>query len=112
MAATALTVTAVGRGGAAISTSNADTSNGNSFKNTGREYLYLSNPGASEATVTIATAITVDGQAVGDRAVVLPAGAAKIVGPFPPEWYNDADRLVQLTITGTGAADVDLMAFR
>lgn len=113
MAETALSVVTVGKAGTAKTTANADTSNGNKFANDGRTFLYLFNNGSTgSATVTIATQKTVGGYAVGDQAIALSTTQEKIAGPFDPDIFNDADGNVTMTITGTGAADVDLLAFK
>jgi len=113
MAETALTVTTVGKAGTAKTTANADTSNGNKFANDGKTFLYIYNNGATgTASVNIATAATVGGYAVGDQAISVTTTQEKIAGPFDPAVFNDADGNVTMTITGTGAADVDLMAFK
>lgn len=113
MAQTALTVVDVDDTGTAESFANADTSNGNSFANDGRTFLLLYNNGSTgSATVTIATAATVDGFAVGDNAITLTTTQRKVAGPFEPSIYNDSSGNVNMTITGTGAADVDLMVIK
>lgn len=113
MAETALTVTTVGKAGTAKTTANADTSNGNKFANDGRTFLYLFNNGSTgSATVTIATAKTVGGYAVGNQDISLTTTQEKIAGPFDPDIFNDADGNVTLSISGAGATDVDFMAFK
>lgn len=112
MAATPLTVTAVSKAGAAIATANSNTTDGNTFANDGRTFLYLSNPGASTAVVTVATGASVGGFAVADQTITLLTTVEKIAGPFDPALFNDANGLVTITFSDAGAADVDVMAFR
>ena len=48
-------------------------------------------------TVTIATALTVDGLAVADRTVEVTGTEDRMIGPFPKSTYNDAAGKVQLS---------------
>lgn len=59
------------------------------FANSGREILHFKKSGATDCVVTIATPQTVDGLAVADRTVTVPATSGDVmVGPFPPALYN------------------------
>lgn len=60
---------------------------GNSFINTGREFLHVKNT-TTACVVTVKTARTVDGQAVTDRTVTVPENEDRMIGPFPPSLYN------------------------
>ncbi len=62
---------------------------GDSFVNTGVELVAFKNASVGDITVTFVTPVTVDGLAVADRTVVVAAASTKLVGPFPPGWYND-----------------------
>jgi len=117
MAYTALTVANPGESGAMVAMANADTSNGNKFANDGKTMLEIFNNGSTGSlTVTIATGGTKGGKALADDTHVLTTTQRKRVGPFRPDVYNvesgtDAG-CVLVTVTGTGAADLDLEAFR
>jgi hypothetical protein len=43
------------------------------------------------------TLSTSDGLAVADRAVAIPAGEERLIGPFPSAIYDDGNGKVQLT---------------
>lgn len=59
------------------------------FNNTGREFLHFKKSGAGACTVTIKTPGTVDGLAVAERTIIIPATTGDVmVGPFPPAIYN------------------------
>lgn len=59
------------------------------FENTGREVLHFKKTGAGDCQVTITTPGTVDGLAVADRVVAVPATVGDvIIGPFPTAHYN------------------------
>jgi hypothetical protein len=77
-------------------TYNAASADNNSFVNDGRTLVQVLNVGA-EMTVTIVTPGTVDGLAITDRAVVVPLTTGnKMIGPFPPDIYNQSDGKVHL----------------
>lgn len=76
------------------------------FPNTGREMVLVDNSASSDAlTISIPTPQTVDGLAVGDRTIVVPAGEKHLLGPFPSATYRDSDGFVTLTTSGAGIAD-------
>ena len=70
---------------------------GDEFSNAGKQFINIKNGDASPHTVTIATPRTIDGLAVADRDVVIPAGEERIIGPLSVTTYNDVAGLVQLT---------------
>ena len=70
---------------------------GDEFANLGVEFIHVKNGDVSAHTVTIETSRTVDGLAVADRDVAIPAGEERLIGPFPKQTYDDADGKVQLT---------------
>jgi len=60
------------------------------FRNTGREFIHFKKSGAGACTVTIKTPPTVAGLAVEELVVTVPATTGDVmVGPFPPETFND-----------------------
>jgi len=81
-----LSVQPLGRNGINPSFGAAET-DGNSWRNTGREFLHVKN-GATAVVVTVVTPRTVDGQAVTSRTVTVPASAERMIGPFPPSIFN------------------------
>lgn len=58
--------------------------------NSGKEMIHVKS-GGTGATVTFVTTPTVDGQAVADRSVVMGTNTERMLGPFPPNIYNQAD---------------------
>lgn len=91
MARTALTLQTTARTG--LNTSyTAATADGEGFDNTSeRVMLHVKNGGAGATVVTIATPGTVDGLAITDRTVSVPAGEERMIGPFKKEQYNQDD---------------------
>ena len=81
-----------------VPTYNAASAGGDSFPNDGGTLLHFKNTNAAARNVTIATQITVDGKAVADDVINIPATTGdKMVGPFPSGIYNDVNGRVQLT---------------
>lgn len=59
------------------------------FNNTGKEILHFKKSGAGSCDVTFTTPGTVDGLAVADRVVAIPATTGdKFIGPLLPSVYN------------------------
>lgn len=79
------------RGGLAASyTGSLLTTNTYQVPNDGRVILHVKKSGAGSCDITITTFPTVDGAAVADRVVVIPATTGdKFIGPFPQDVYND-----------------------
>lgn len=72
---------------------------GDEFVNDGKDtFVHIQNGAGADCEVTFAITATVDGQAVTDKVVDVPATTgSKLVGPFPTAWYNDGDSKVQMT---------------
>ncbi len=86
MARSALAVQDVNRGGLTPAYSAAPV-DGHSFQNSGREVIHVKTT-STPCTVTIQTPGTVDGQAIGDRTVVIAGTSERLIGPFPAGTYN------------------------
>jgi len=67
---------------------------GNKFSNDGRMFLHVKNGAASPITVTIQTPGTVDGLAVAEQIVTVTNAEERMIGPFPPNIYNQSDGMV------------------
>lgn len=83
---------------------------GDQFANDGRTYVHIKNGGASPITLTVVTQMTVDGKAVADDAITVTNAQERVIGPFPPGIYNDANGMVQLTYSAV--TSVTLGTFR
>lgn len=78
------------------------TTNTYQFTNEGRVFLHFKKTGAGNCTVTITTQGTLQGYAVTDQTVTVPATTGDVmVGPFAPSLFNDASELVSFTISDT-----------
>jgi len=106
MAIQTLTVQQIDRAGITPSlvTANED---GYYVPNDGRVFLQLQNTDSTEVTVTIETPGTVDGLAVTDRTVAIPAtDGDKMIGPFPPGVYNDGAGRIKVTFSAVTALTI------
>ena len=70
----------------------ATLTDGNRFINTGREFIMVTNDGAvNPVVVTIPTPQQINNLDIEDPTVsVAKDGVIKIIGPFPPEIYNNS----------------------
>lgn len=76
------------------------TSDTYTFSNDGRVFLHVKKTGAGACTATITTPGTVRGKAIADATVSIPATTGdKLIGPFPPDLYNDASGLVTIAFS-------------
>lgn len=74
---------------------------GDKFLNDGRVILYVKNTNASTYTITVVTAGVVLGSiAIADVTFTVAQSEEKIVGPFPPRYFNDGGGFVNLSYSG------------
>jgi hypothetical protein len=88
----------------------AATVSGDTVNNAGNVALHYKNASGGAITVTIVTPNTVDGLAVTDRAVAIPAGEERIIGPFQKAIYNDSTGVVSITYSGVTDLTVAALA--
>jgi len=67
---------------------NGDNTNGNSFANTGKQLLILTNTVASAATCTVAFGYPVRGQTIPPISIPVAASATVFAGPYDPAIYG------------------------
>ncbi len=113
MSVVALTVTTVSRAyqdmGAVSVAANAG---GNSFTNTGSEYVYISNASVGSITVSFTVVSAVDGITPAAKTVVVPAGKWTLVGPWPGQWYSTISTPPVVNITYSGVTTLTVAAFK
>jgi hypothetical protein len=84
---------------------------GDSFPNTGIEFVIIKNTNAATRTITMDVQTTVDGLAVTDKSFTLEATTGfRIFGPFSTSIYNDANSRVNLTYSTN--TDVTVAVFK
>ena len=106
MPRTDLTPQQIARTGLAPTFGSADGTNQNAFYNDGRTHLHVKNGGGSSINVTIDTPNTVDGLAISNLVVAVPAGGERIIGPFPTNIYNQLDGKVYVDWSGVTSVTV------
>jgi hypothetical protein len=104
MAYTDLALVVAARGGLTVADAalTSAVAGGHQFVNDGSTVLLLQNTNAATRTVTITTAAVVDGQAVGDLAIVLAATTGRVItATFPRSIYNQTDGKVRVDYSAT-----------
>lgn len=103
MARTNVPTTNVLRAGALMTATavSVTAANGAKFRNTGREWICITNASGSSSTITATTPKTVDGLAVADKTWTVATGTSLHLPPFPSDTYNNADDQVYLDTTQT-----------
>ena len=84
--------------------------NGHTFENEGHLTFVVVRNGATGMNLTVFIPFTVDGQAVTDQTYVIAGNTNYLLGPFPTQWYNQADGTVR--IQTDNAADGTYTAWR
>lgn len=82
---------------------NAD---GHAIENDGSMVLYVKNGSGVSINVTAVTPGTVDGNAVADRVVAVPAGEDRIIGRFLPAVYNQTNGKVNVDFSAVTTVTV------
>ena len=98
-----LTTVEFGRAGVVVSDGAPASLAGDTFNNTGAELFAVFNGDVAPKTVTFETVITVDGFAVPNRDVIVPAGETWLIGPFPVAVYGS---VVNVTYSAVTAVEV------
>jgi hypothetical protein len=79
---------------------------GDTFANDGKTLLHVKNTG-TQKTVTVAIPVACSQGQTHTTAVIVPATTGdKMIGPFPPERYNNASGLVSMTYSSETAVTV------
>lgn len=88
---------------------------GDSFQNSGKEFIAVLNGSGGAITVTVAAqrgcadfGVT---NAAHDIVVSVAAGATRLIGPFPTDKFNDSNGRVQITYSGVTSLTVNPFSF-
>lgn len=71
-------------------------------------FLHAKNGSGGALTVTIVTPKTVSGEAIEDRAVSVPAGAERMIGPFPKSLFANPADSGKAAITYSGVTSLTI----
>lgn len=79
----------------------AAASGGDKFLNDGRIVIYVKSTNATTHTITITTPASLLGSiAIADVTFTVAQNEEKIIGPFPPRYFNDGQGYCNLTYSG------------
>lgn len=84
---------------------------GDSWVNTGREWVEVENGGGAPMTITFVTPQTISGLGIADLVVTIPAAGKRKVGPFPVGAFVDPAN-GRTAITYTAVTTVTVGVYR
>lgn len=73
---------------------------GDSFPNTGSQFVVITNGSGAPITLSEVIQAAIDGQTPSPRTVSLAAGKTYILGPYPIATYNDGNARMNFTYSG------------
>jgi hypothetical protein len=85
---------------------------GDSWANTGVEFLVVKNGDVGSHTLTFAIQQALDGNTPSGKQVVVAAGKTIIIGPFSGQLYNDQASPPQIRITYDAVTSVTVGVFK
>lgn len=88
MARTIVNAQQVTKAGVAPVFNAATATDGDGFSNDGNSIIEAKNASGASVDLTITTPGTVDGNAIADLVVTIPAGATRVIGRLAPAAYN------------------------
>jgi len=85
---------------------------GDDFVSTGKELVLVehTNSLGSSVTLTVTTTATIDGEAVADKIITIGPGETHVLGPWPQQWYNDAN--AKVTLSWSAVTDIMLAVIK
>lgn len=73
----------------------------NTFANSGKEFLQITNGGATGLTVTVVSPVKCNHGFTHDITVTISAGATKMIGEFPTARFNNSSGVVTFNCSAT-----------
>lgn len=92
-----ITVQQISLSGLTESAATAATAAGDTVLNNGRTFIEVTDGATTNPTVTIASQVDCNQGYTHDVVVTVPSGEAKIIGPFPPNRFNNASGQIEVT---------------
>jgi len=95
-----------------VATYNGSLSVANTYlvNNDGKTILHFKKSAAVDCVVTVQTPGQVDGLAIAERTVTVPASTGdKFIGPFPPSVYNDQVHDLRFTLSDIDGVTVAVL---
>jgi hypothetical protein len=84
---------------------------GDQFINTGKEFLHVKNGGGGSIDVTIDSQTPCNQGFDHNLLVAVPNGQDRIIGPFDPGRFNDANGYVKITYSGVAGLTVAVLGY-
>ena len=113
MARVDITVQALDPIGVFTAEQNGDSSNNHVLSNNGEVVLVARNADAGGAhVVTLVTPAEVDGLAVADQAISVPASSTRFIGPLNPNTYNQPSTDAGSVYVNVDSSQLKLSAYR
>jgi hypothetical protein len=84
---------------------------GDQFLNTGKEFLHVKNGGGAPVNVTIDSQTACNQGFDHNLVVAVTNGQERIIGPFDPGRFNDANGYVQIAYSGVGDVTVAVLGY-
>ena len=84
----------------------AAASGGNWFPNSGRTFVQVRNGSAAAITVTLNSIRACDQGFDHDEPISIPAGADRLIGPFPPGRWDNAEQHTTITYSAVTTVTV------
>jgi len=110
MALETLTVQHVLRTGAEVTYNSVTNVGGFRFLNDGKTIMVVVEKNTADCEVGITPVAKIDSLAAVARAVDVKSGKTYVMGPWPPEIYNDTDGYANFTIEADEAAAVAVLS--
>ena len=82
---------------------------GDTFSNTGNEFLHVKNGGGGSVTVTIASSGKYKGATIADQTVTVANGSEKMIKPYGPEVTSNT---AAVAYSGVASVTVAVVAFK
>jgi len=91
MARTVLTLQETSRDGLEVTYAAGDDVNNHSFDNANQDIILHVINGATVCNVTVVTSMTIDGEAIPDKTINVPATEDRFIGPFRNDLYGQPE---------------------
>lgn len=82
---------------------------GDTFTNTGAEFLHVKNGGGGNITVTITSSGTYKGAAISNQSVTVNAGTEKMIKPYAPDITSST---AAVGYSGVSSVTIAVLAFK
>ena len=109
-----LTVANIDEAGAVLTLASAASGDGDKWENNGRQQILIKNDNGGSVTLTITTQVTefvspqYGDSTKSNMTLAIATDKIALIGPFPPQAYNDADGYCTITYSATANVEVGI----